>query len=48
MRKLVFLVAVTLSLAAGIAGTITVMTVYPEQAIDADSAAVASLHRAIR
>ena len=48
MRKLIFLVAVTLSLAAGAVGTITVMTVYPEQAIDTNGNTVAQLNRATR
>jgi hypothetical protein len=47
MRKLVFLVAVALSLAAGAVGTVAVMTAYPEQTIDAQSA-VAELGPAAR
>jgi hypothetical protein len=48
MRKLVFLAALTLSLAAGAVGTVAVMTAYPEQAIDTHSAAVAQLERPAR
>jgi hypothetical protein len=48
MRNLVFLVAVTLSLAAGAVGTVAVMTAYPEQAIDTHSAVVTQLARATR
>jgi hypothetical protein len=33
MRKLILLVALTFSLAAGAVGTMTVMTAYPEQAM---------------
>jgi hypothetical protein len=48
MRKLIFLVTVTLSLVAGAIGTVTVMTVYPEQAIDANGNVTAQLDRATR
>ena len=48
MRELIFLVALTLSLAAGAIGTVTVMTVYPEQAIDPTSDVIAQLDRATR
>ncbi len=48
MRKLIFLVAVTLSLVVGAIGTMTVMTVYLEQAIDTDGGVIAQLDRASR
>jgi len=48
MRKLIFLVTVTLSLVAGAIGTMTVMTVYPEQVIDTDGGVIAQLDRATR
>jgi hypothetical protein len=48
MRKLTFVVAMTLSLAAGAIGTVTMMTFYPEQEIDTNSDLIAQLDRAAR
>ena len=48
MRKLTFVVAMTLSLAAGAIGTVTMMTFYPEQEIDTNTDLIAQLNRAAR
>jgi len=48
MRKLIFLVTLTLWLVAGAIGTATVMTVYPEQAFDTNGYAIAQLDPATR